>query len=113
MDLEANAREAENVVASALDLAGVDNPGTARYFHYPYLVVNPGDVESIADGEALQESLPASKPLVSNVEAIQVGATGVNVTFRATVNERLVEGVFLVKADDGHWGIKGGSLIVS
>ena len=113
VDLEANAREAENVVASALDLAGVDNPGTARYFHYPYLVINPGDVESIADGEALQDSLPASKPLVSNVEAIQVGATGVNVTFRATVNEHLVEGVFLVKADDGHWGIKGGSLIVS
>ena len=50
---------------------------------------------------------------MSDVEAIQVGATGVNVTFRATVNERRVEGVFLVKVDDARWAIKGGSFITS
>lgn len=113
VDLESNARKAEGVVASALDLVGVDNPGAARHCHYPFLVIRPGDVESIADGDALQEGLPASKPLVSDVEAIQVGATGVNVTFRATVNARRVEGVFLVKVDEARWGIKGGSVITS
>lgn len=113
VDLENNARKAEGVVASALDLVGIDNPGAARHCHYPFLVIRPGDVESIADGDALQEGLPASKPLVSDVEAIQVGATGVNVTFRATVNARRVEGVFLVRVDDARWGIKGGSLITS
>ena len=113
VDLESNARKAEGVVASALDLVGIDNPGAARHCHYPFLVIRPGDVESIADGDALQEGLPASKPRVTDVEAIQVGATGVNVTFRATVNGRRMEGVFLVKVDDARWGIKGGSLITS
>ncbi len=113
VDLDENAGKAENIVASALELVGVDKPGAARYCHYPLLLINPGDIESIADGEALRNSLPASEPLVNSVKAIQVGSTGVNVTFRAAVNERPVEGVFLVKADDGHWGIKGGSLIVS
>ena len=113
VDLEANARKAENVVASALNLVGVDNRRAARHCHYPLLVIHPGDVESIADDEALQERLPSSKPLISDVEAIQVGATGVNVTFRATVNERRVEGVLLVKVDDAGWAIKGGSLITS
>ena len=113
VDLDDNARKAENVVASALDLVGVDNPGAARHCHYPLLVIHPGDVESIADGEALRERLPSSKPLISDVEAIQVGATGVNVTFRATVNARRVEGVFLVIVDDDRWAIKGGSLITS
>ena len=50
---------------------------------------------------------------MSEVEAIQVGATGVNVGFRATVGARRVEGVVLVKVDDAQWGIKGGSLITS
>ena len=113
VDLENNTRKAESVVASALDLVGVDNPGAARHCHYPFLVIRPVDVESIADGDALQEGLPASKLRVSDVEAIQVGATGVNVTFRATVNGRRMEGVFLVKVDDARWGIKGGSLITS
>ncbi len=113
VDLENNARKAANAVASALNLVGVDNPGAARHCHYPLLVIHPGEVESIADGEALQKRLPSSKPLVGDVEAIQVGATGVNVTFRATVNARRVEGVFLVKVDDGRWSIKGGSLITS
>ena len=113
VDLENNARKAENVVASALDLVGVDNPGAARHCHYPFLVIHPGEVESMADGDALQQGLPAGKALTSDVEAIQVGATGVNVTFRATVNARRVEGVFLVKVDDARWGIKGGSLITS
>ena len=113
VDREKNARKAENVVASALNLVGVDNPGATRHCHYPLLVIHPGDVESIADGEALQQKLPASKPLVSDVEAIQVGATGVNVAFRATVNAHRVEGVFLMKVDDARWGIKSGSLIVS
>ena len=113
VDLESNARKAENVVSSALDLVGIDNPGAVRHCHYPFLVIHPGDVESIADGDVLQQRLPASKPLVSDVEATQVGATGANVTFRATVNERRVEGVFLAKVDDARWGIKGGSLIAS
>ena len=61
VDLDDNARKAENVVASALDLVGVDNPGAARHCHYPLLVIHPGDVESIADGEALQERLPVKQ----------------------------------------------------
>ena len=113
VDVENNARKAEGVVASTLALVGIDNPGAAWHCHYPFLVIRPGDVESIADGDALQEGLPASKPRVSDVEAIQVGATGVNVTFRATVNAHRVEGVFLVRVDDARWGIKGGSLITS
>ena len=113
VDLENNARKAERVVASALTHLGVENPGAARHCHYPLLFIHPGDVESIADGEALRERLPASKPQVRDVEAIQVGATGVNVTFRAAVAERRVEGLFLVKVEDDRWAIKGGSLITS
>ncbi|MDE0451610.1 MAG: hypothetical protein OXI90_07570 [Gammaproteobacteria bacterium] len=113
VDLENNARKAENIVSSALDLLGIDNPGAAGRCHYPLLVIHPGDVESIGDSEALQQRLSTSRPLVSDVEAIQVGATGVNVSFRATVDARRVEGVFLVKVDDARWGIKGGSLITS
>ena len=110
VDLENNARKAENVVSSALDLLGTDNPGAARHYHYPLLVIHPGHVESISDGEVLQQRLPASRLLV---KAIQVGATGVNVSFSATVDARRIEGVFLVKVDDARWGIKGGSLITS
>lgn len=113
VDLENNARKAENVVSSALDLLGIDSPEAARHCHYPLLVIHPGDVESISDSQALQQRLPASRPLVSDVEAIQAGATGVNVSFRAIVDARRVEGVFLVKVDDARWGIKGGSLITS
>ena len=65
----------------------------------------------ITYGEAPLRSLLASRPLASDVEAIQVGATGVNVSFRACINARRVEGVFLVKVEYGRWGIKGGSLI--
>ena len=108
-DLEDNARKSTDIVASALSLAGVDNREAARYFHYPFLIIDPGDVQSVADHDALQDRLPASTPLVSHVEAIQVGATGVNVSFRATVDQRPVEGVFLVKVGDSRWGIKGGS----
>ena len=113
VDLDDNASKAENVVASALDLVGVDNPGAARYCHYPFLVIHPGRVESIPGGDALLQHLPASKPRIPDVEAIQAGATGANVTFRATVNARRVEGVFLVKVEDSRWGIKGGSFITS
>ena len=49
--------------------------------------------------------------MVRHVEAIQAGATGVNVGLSATVNDSAVEGVFLVKVEDARWGIKGGSLI--
>ena len=41
----------------------------------------------------------------------QVGSTGVNVTFDATVGERQVEGLVMVKVRDDHWGIQGSSLI--
>ena len=92
---------------------GVDNAGAARYFHFPHLIINPGDVESIADEEALSTSLPSVAPVVSKVEAVQVGSTGVNVGFRATVGERLVQGILMVKIDDGRWGIKGRSLMIS
>ena len=109
--MDRNARIGERTVASALDLAGVDNPQASRYFHHPHLMIHPGDVESNADGQALADCLPAGKPLVRHVEAIQAGATGVNVTFRATIRDDLVEGVFLVKVEDDRWGIKGGSLI--
>ena len=113
VNLDDNARRAEHVVASALDLADVDSSGASRHCHFPLLLIHPGMIKSIADGGALRRRLPSSQPLVREVEATQVGATGVNVAFRATVGERPLEGVFLVKIDDGRWGIKGGSLITS
>ena len=112
-NLEDNARKALDAVASALGLMGIENPTPARHFHYPHLIINPGEIKSIADGQALQANLPPVAPQLSTVEAIQVGSTGANVTFRANVGERLVEGACMVKIDDSHWGIKASSLIIS
>ena len=110
VDVAHNARKAEAVVASALAAMGVDNHRATRYFHYPHLIIDPGAVESIADEESLLKRLPASALLVDDVEAVQVGATGVNVGFRATFGDRLVRGICMVNIDDDQWGIKGCSL---
>ena len=113
-DVDGNANKAEAIVRSAIAAVGVDGPRATRYFHYPHLVVDPGDIASVADAEALLGRLPSCAPAVGRVEALQVGATGVDVGFRVTVGERLVGGVCLVTLDgDGRWGIKGSSLVVS
>ena len=112
VDVEHNAKKAEGVVASALDLMGVDNPGATRYFRYPQLIIEPGNIESIANAEALLHRLPASPLPVGHVEAVQVGATGVNVSFRATLREHPVRGICLVNVDGDRWGMKASSLVV-
>lgn len=111
VDLDGNASKSEDIVASVLDQAGTKNPEITRYFHDPHLVIDPGDVASIAAGQTIAGRLPSGRPLARHVEAIQAGATGVNVAFGATVDDGAVEGVFLVKVEDARWGIKGGSLI--
>ena len=112
-DADRNAAEAECVVRSAIAALGVDGPRAARYFHYPYLIVDPGVVTSVADAQALRRRLSSSAPVEDRVEALQVGATGVNVGFGVTVGERRVGGVCLVTLDGGRWGIKGSSSVVS
>jgi len=108
VDLDGNARKSEDIVATTLDSVGAESP---RTFHDPHLMIGPGDVVSVSGSRGLADHLPAGRPLGRHVKAIQAGATGVNVSFRVNIEERLVEGVFLVKAEDGRWGIKGGSLI--
>ena len=110
VDLEGNARKSEDIVAAALDPAGAESP---KPFHDPHLMIEAGNVASIVGVRGLADCVPAGKALVRHVEAIQAGATGVNVAFGANVNEHLVEGVFLVKVEDARWGIKGASLVIS
>ena len=112
VDVERNAKKAEDVVASALEAMSVDHARATRHFHYPHLIIDPGDIESIADETALLNRLAASSPRVERVEAVQVGATGVNVSFRATFGNRPVAGICLVSIDGDRWGIKGSSLVV-
>ena len=113
-DAERNATQAQGVVRSAIAALGVDGPRATRCFRFPHLIIDPGDVVSVEDAEALRGCLPSSAAAVGGAEALQVGATGVNVGFSATVGERSVGGVCLVTLDgDGRWGIKGSSLVVS
>jgi hypothetical protein len=112
-DSEGNAEQAIAVVQTAFESMGIDNAFSAHLFHLPHFVINPGDVETAQNEAELEHNLPGSALLVTNVEVLQVGSTGVNVALNATFGERLVEGVVLVVLEDGRWGIKSRSLMIS
>lgn len=108
-----NAEQAIAVVQTAFESMGVDNAFSSHLFHLPHFVINPGDVETAEDEAGLEHNLPGSALLVTNVEVLQVGPTRANVALNATFGERLVEGVVLVVLEDGRWGIKSRSLMIS
>ncbi|MDA0788929.1 MAG: hypothetical protein O2780_05670 [Proteobacteria bacterium] len=112
-DVAADDTSAAHTVKTAFELMGTDNPRAAHFFHYPHIVVNPGDIESIDTPDDLAAGLPGSAMMVTNVETIQAGPTGVNVLLDATFGERIVEALVLVTLVDGRWGIKSRSLIMS
>lgn len=112
-EVAADESQAIDVVKSAFERMGGDNQQAARAFHLPHIVVNPGDIESIETRDDLVRGLPGSAMMVTNVEAIQSGPTGVNVLLDATFGESIVEALVLVTLVDGRWGIKSRSLMIS
>ncbi len=111
VNLDHNARNAVQLVESVMKLSTIDDLSSVASIHYPLLLVEPGDVVSVADPQALRAYLPSAAPPVTQVDAIQSGATGVNVSFRASHGDCRVEGVCMVKVEAGRWGIKGASVI--
>lgn len=110
--LEANATTAQRLVCSALESGG-EPPGTEGLFHYPYLAIHPGRIDSIADQSALQQYWQQSKARVTEARAIQVGPTGASVSFRTESARERLAGVFLVRLEGDGWGIKSGSSVVT
>ena len=110
--LEGNARTAQRLVRSALESAG-EPPGTGGLFHYPYLAIHPGRIDSIADQSGLQQYWQQSKTRVTEARAVQVGATGVSVAFRTESPGERLAGVFFVRLEGDAWGIKSGSAVVA
>ena len=58
VDLDGNARNSEDIVAAVLDLVGAENPKTNQYFHHPYVMIDPGEVASIAAGPGNRRPSP-------------------------------------------------------
>ena len=108
-----NFRNAEEIVATALASVGTDNPTCARHFHFPYLVIHPGHVETFADAAHLQRRLPETPPRLRTVQAIHAGPTGATVAFEADLRGHRVQGICLVRVEDDDWRIKSGSFVVS
>jgi hypothetical protein len=111
VDFAANSAAAEAVVRAALTATGRDNQAAAAHFHYPHLMVFPGNIEIIESDSDMPEFLPAVPADHCQLAAIQVGATGANVMFSAAYGERLASGLLMVKVDNGRWGIKGTSVM--
>ncbi len=112
-DVGNNGALAVDLVRSALASMGTDNAGAVQSFHLPHIIVDPGSVEATSTQQALEGNLPGVAPVVTSIEPVQIGPTGVNVAFRAGFGDQTVEGVLLVTLVDGKWGIKSRSLIIS
>lgn len=110
---DANARNAEDIVATALASAGVDNSACAGHFHYPYLVIQPGHVVAFADAGHLRRRLPGIPLQLRIVRALHAGPTGATVAFDANWSGRRVQGVCLVRIEHDDWRIKSTSSVVS
>lgn len=111
----------EQVVRAALEQMGNDNKAAAGYCRYPCLTIHPGRIDVVENAGELAARMPPRPVSVQSVEAIQVGATSVNVIFSGLIGERAVQGLVMVRADEGdrppadisQWGIKGMSLITT
>lgn len=112
VSFDPNARAAEDVVAIALASVGADNLACTRHFHYPYLVIDPGHVESFDDAARLQRRLPEAPLNSRSVRAIHAGPTGATVAFEADGSGRSIQGICLVRIEDGVWRIKSSSFVV-
>ena len=110
-DFASNARKTEDVVAAALALAGADNSACAERFHYPYLVIRPGRVETFSDPTDLLRWLPGTPLHGRAVRALHAGPTGATVAFEAKWSGRPVRGICLVRVEHGDWRIKSGSFV--
>ena len=109
---DSNARNAEQVVTAALATVGADNSACARHFHFPYLVIRPGRIQSFADAAHLQRRLPETPLQLRKVRALQAGPTGATVALEADMFGSRVRGICLVRAEHGDWRIKSGSFVV-
>ena len=112
-DLEANRTSAEQVLLTALAAMGTDNEEAAGCFHDPYLMIDAGSVDVLTKDD-LPQRLPSRPATGVSVAAIQVGATGVNLTFDATFGDRTIEGLAIVvlsESDHDRWSIRGSSII--
>lgn len=111
-ELAGIADKAQRIVCAALE-SGAKHAGKSRLFHYPYLVIHPGRIDSITDASALQQHWQPSKAHVAEARALQVGPTGATVAFGAEYDQGRLEGVFLVRLEDNAWGIKSGSWVAA
>ena len=105
------ARNAEQIVATAVASVGADNSACARHFHFPYLVIHPGRVQSFAEAAHLQRHLPETPLHLRTVRAVQAGPTGATVAFETDLSGHRVQGIYLVRAEDGDWRMKSGSFV--
>lgn len=110
---DANARNAENLVAKALASVGTDNAACAGHFHYPYLVIHPGHVQAFTDAAHLRRRLPEKPLQLRCARALQAGPTGATVAFEAKRPGRPLKGIYLVRIEGDDWRIKSGSFIDS
>jgi len=109
----ANARNAENIVAEALASAGTDNAACSGHFHYPYLVIHPGRVQTFTDAAHLRCRLPERPVHLRCTRTLQAGPTGATVAFEAKRSGRSLSGIYLVRIEGDDWRIKSGSFIES
>ena len=124
---EANASAAVAVINRYLEAFNArDEEAVVATFHFPHVRVGGGGVRisnSAAeymdsfDFDAFAERLGWVRSEADSMEAVQVGARGVNVAVRITrygAGDTVIHSfdtVYLVTEEDGHWAIRAGSSI--
>lgn len=124
-DREANSAAAEAVIHRYLEAFNArDEEAMLSTFHFPHVRVGGGGVRvsnSEAeymegfDFDAFAERLGWERSEWDTVEAIQVGARGVNLAIRGTrygpggTRIHSFDAIYLITEKDGRWGIRAGS----
>ncbi len=122
---EANAAAAVAVIERYLEAFNArDEAAMVATFHFPHVRVGGGEVRVSESGaeymdrfdfEALSERLGWERSEWDTVEAIQVGARGVNLAITGTrygpggTKIHSFDAIYLITEQDGRWGIRAGS----
>ena len=122
---EANAAAAVAVINRYLEAFNArDEEAMVATFHFPHVRVGGGGVRVSKSGaeymdafdfDAFAERLGWERSEWDTVEAVQVGARGVNLAITGTrygpggTRIHSFEGIYLITEKDGRWGIRAGS----